>query len=42
MLVCDMKFDFYSDEPPRYFSRPANEFDGYEPVESVEESEVSA
>lgn len=31
-----MEFDFYSDEPPRYFSRPADEFDGYDPQKNRE------
>lgn len=38
MYICDMEFDFYSDEPPKYFSRPVNEFDGYDIVE-IEKSE---
>lgn len=38
MMTYDMEFDFYSDEPPKYFSRPANEFDGYDPKESGEEN----
>lgn len=29
MITYDIEFDFYSDEPPKYFSRPADEFDGY-------------
>lgn len=29
-----MEFDFYNDEPPRYFSRTANEFDGHDPKEN--------
>lgn len=37
MTTYDMEFDFYSDEPPKYFSRPANEFDGYDPQENSEE-----
>lgn len=37
MMTYDMEFDFYSDEPPRYFSRPANEFDGYDPKGNEEE-----
>lgn len=30
MMTYDIEFDFYNDEPPKYFSRPANEFDGYD------------
>lgn len=30
-MTYDVEFDFYSDEPPKYFSRSANEFDGYDP-----------
>ena len=39
MMTLDMEFDFYSDEPPKYFSRPANEFDGYDSVESNDKEE---
>ncbi len=38
MYICDMEFDFYSDEPPKYFSRPVNEFDGYD-IAEIEKSE---
>ena len=37
MIAYDIEFYFYSDEPPRYFSRPANEFDGCDPQERKEE-----
>lgn len=37
MLTYDMEFDFYSDEPPKYFSRLADEFDGYDPQKREED-----
>lgn len=39
MMTYDMEFDFYSEESPIYFSRPADEFDGYDPQESKSEEE---
>lgn len=39
MMAYDMEFDFYSDEPPKYFSCPANEFDGYDPQGNREEEQ---
>ena len=37
MITYDMEFDLYSDDAPKYFSRPANEFDGYDPMENEDD-----
>lgn len=42
MYTFDMEFDLYNDEPPIYFIRPANEFDGYDPVEMEGQKEQAA
>lgn len=34
MVTFEMEFDFCSDEPPKYFSRQADEFDGYDREEN--------
>lgn len=40
MMAIDMDFNFYSDEPPKYFSRPATEFDGCDPQEEKNREEA--
>lgn len=42
MTTYDMEFDFYSDEPPKYFSRKSDKFDGYDSMETEQQKEQAA